>query len=63
MAQPRYYYGVWPSFALGLALLWARAPAGRARAVAAAIVGLLLASSSLAVLGLVALVHGQTRIG
>jgi hypothetical protein len=63
MAQPRYYYGVWPGFALGLALLWARAPAGRARGVAAAIVGLLLASSSLAVLGLAALVHGQTRIG
>lgn len=63
MAQPRYYYGVWPGFALGLALLWARAPAGRARGVATAIVGLALVSSSLAMLGLIALLHGQTRIG
>jgi hypothetical protein len=63
MAQTRYYYGVWPGFALGLTLLWREIPAGLGRAAATVLAAWGLAAASLAVLGLALLVRGQTAIG
>jgi hypothetical protein len=63
MAQVRYYYGVWPGFALGLALLWKSAPPRLWKTPAAISAGALLATSSMTFLGLLMLVRGQTRIG
>ena len=63
MAQTRYYYGVWPGVALGLALLWRVAPRGLARGLTTAITVVLLASAALSIGALAQLVHGQARIG
>jgi hypothetical protein len=52
LAQARYYYGVWPGFALGFACLWRRYP-HRLRAVLTATAAVLLASESMSFLGLV----------
>ncbi len=63
MAQMRYYYGVWPGFALGLALLWLRFPRPALRGAATSATAVLLASSSFIFWAGVMLLHGQTRIG
>ncbi len=63
MAQTRYYYGVWPGVALGLALMWSSALRPPLRAPVAILTGSLLVSSSIAALGLILLIHGQTTIG
>ena len=63
MATDRYYYGIWPGFALGLALLW-RAYPGRALKTPTTIVAVaLLAFSSVAATAVFALAHGQMTIG
>jgi hypothetical protein len=63
MAQDRYYYGVWPGFALGFALVW-RASQGRVLRTPVTIVSAaLLVWSSVAFAGVVLLAHGQTTMG
>ncbi len=65
MAQTRYYYGVWPGVALGLALLWGAAPRGLARTLTTSITAILLvsAAASLSIGALAQFAHGQARIG
>jgi hypothetical protein len=63
MAQTRYYYGVWPGFALGLALLWGAAPRGLGRALTTALTVILLASASVSFAALTLLAHGRAHIG
>lgn len=62
MAQMRYYYGVWPGFALGLALLWLSRPERSPRTPAALVTGVLMASASMTYLGLIAVAHGRAMI-
>jgi hypothetical protein len=56
MAQTRYYYGVWPGFALGLALLWRAWRPGLARraATAGVLIALLVTSTPFMVAATVA---------
>lgn len=64
MAQARYYYGVWPGFALGFACLWGRfAERPLWRFAVTAATGLLLASASMTVLGLASVAAGRGRLG
>ncbi len=63
MAQMRYYYGLWPGFALGLALLWLRFPWPSRRRPLTMATGFLLASASFSFWALIMLLKGQTRIG
>jgi hypothetical protein len=63
MAQMRYYYGLWPGFALGLGLLWLRFPWPTLRRPATLITGALLASASFGFWAVITLLRGQTQIG
>jgi len=63
MAQARYYYGVWPGFALGFALLWRTATPSPARTGVTALTLTLLAIASVALAGAGLLLHGRTTIG
>jgi hypothetical protein len=63
MAQARYYYAVWPGFALGLALLWRTAPERLGRSAVAVMTATPLALSSLAFSALGLLIRGHTTIG
>jgi hypothetical protein len=62
-AQIRYYYGLWPGFALGLALLWRASAKQPFRMSATVVTSVLLVSSSLAFEALIMLSRGQTSIG
>ena len=63
MATDRYYYGVWPGFALGLALLWRTYP-GRALKIPTTIITVaLLITSSIAASAFIVLVQGGTTMG
>jgi uncharacterized membrane protein YhaH (DUF805 family) len=62
MAQARYYYGVWPGFALGLALLWRVVPPSGARAAVTALTVALLAVASVGLAGVGLLIHGRATI-
>ncbi|QUD88591.1 hypothetical protein [Phenylobacterium montanum] len=46
LAQPRYYYGLWPGFALALALMWSWAGPGPVRRVVTAGLAIYLVASS-----------------
>jgi hypothetical protein len=48
MAQARYYYALWPGFALALALLWKRAGPGPVRRITTAALAISLVGSSAA---------------
>jgi hypothetical protein len=48
MAQARYYYALWPGFALALALLWKRAGPGPVRRITTAALTISLVGSSAA---------------
>lgn len=64
MAQDRYYYGLWPGVALGLALLWRNIPSRALKTPLAIVTLLLLAWSSLAVqAAAVLLAHGRIGVG
>jgi hypothetical protein len=63
MAQMRYYYGLWPGFALGLGLLWLRFPWPALRSPATLVTGALLASASFGFWAAIMLLRGQTQIG
>ena len=63
MAQMRYYYGLWPGFALGLGLLWLRFPRPTWRRPLTMATGFLLASASFSFWALIMLLKGQTQIG
>ncbi len=63
MAQMRYYYGLWPGFALGLGLLWLRFPRPAWRRPLTMATGFLLASASFSFWALIMLLKGQTQIG
>ena len=63
MAQMRYYYGLWPGFALGLGLLWLRFPRPAWRRPLTMVTGFLLASASFSFWALIMLLKGQTQVG
>ena len=63
MAQMRYYYGLWPGFALGLGLIWLRFPRPAWRRPLTLATGFLLASASYSFWGLIMLLKGQGQIG
>lgn len=63
MAQDRYYYGLWPGVALGLALLWKAADGWRFRLATTSIAAAFLISSSVAAPSIAMLARGQTTIG
>ena len=63
MAQMRYYYGLWPGFALGLALLWLRFPRPTWRRPLTMATGFLLASASFSFWALIMLLKGHGQIG
>ena len=63
MAQMRYYYGLWPGLALGLALVWLRFPRPAWRRGLTMATGFLLASASFSFWGVIMLLKGQGQIG
>ena len=63
MAQMRYYYGLWPGFAVGLALLWRRFPRPAWRRPLTMATGFLLASASLSFWAVIMLLQGRSQIG
>ena len=63
MAQMRYYYGLWPGYALGLGLLWLRFPRLAWRRPLTMATGFLLASASFSFWAAIMLLKGQSQIG
>ncbi|MDR3506516.1 MAG: hypothetical protein P4L64_01335 [Caulobacteraceae bacterium] len=63
MAQVRYYYGVWPGFALGLALLWRSQEDTRLRLWVTTITAVLLATASISFAVLMLAVRGRGLTG